>query len=125
MSHYTHRTACIETSYIDDIVDSPDHRDQVEYHQGARVIVLGYLHLGQANTLSCALEGFKPNTQVEYCQQIVYNDYLLYLPDVLLQQGMDNDPDQCIEDNVEGVQDTMLIDSLREGLGVHTEAAGV
>ena len=56
---------------------------------------------------------------------MVHNDYLQYLPDVLLQQSMDNDPDQSIEDNVESVQDTMFIDSLREGLGVHTEAAGV
>ena len=49
----------------------------------------------------------------------------MYLPDVLLQQGMDNDPDQGVEDNIKTVQYTMLIHSLWEGLGVHTKTSRV
>jgi predicted phosphodiesterase len=41
---------------LDDVVDPPDQRDQVESHQGARVIVFGHLHLGQAETLRCTLK---------------------------------------------------------------------
>ena len=48
-----------------------------------------------------------------------------YLPDVLLQQGMDDDPDQGIEYNIEGIQHTMFIEGLREGPGVYTKASCV
>ena len=41
---------------LDDVVDPPDQRDQVENHQGARVIVLGHIHLGQTKTLDCTLK---------------------------------------------------------------------
>lgn len=49
----------------------------------------------------------------------------MYLPDVLLQQGMDDDPDQGIKDNIEDIQHTVLIIGLRKGPGVYTKATGV
>ena len=50
-------------SDLDDVVDPPDQRDQVECHEGARVIVLGHLHLGQAETLCCTLKENKIHKQ--------------------------------------------------------------
>ena len=51
--------------------------------------------------------------------------FCMYLPDVLLQQGMDDDPDQGIKDNIEDIQHTVLIIGLRKGPGVYTKATGV
>ena len=50
-------------SNLDDVVDPPDQRDQVERHEGARIIVLGHLHLGQAETLRCTLKQNKIHKQ--------------------------------------------------------------
>ena len=36
---------------------------------------------------------------------------------------MDDDPDEGVEDNIQGIQHTMFIEGLREGPGVHTKTS--
>ena len=54
-----------------------------------------------------------------------WSRHVSYLPDVLLEQGVDDDPDKGVEDNVQGIQYTMFIEGLREGPGVHTKTSRV
>ena len=36
---------------------------------------------------------------------------------------MDDDPDEGVEDNIQGIQHTMFIEGLGEGPGVHTKTS--
>ena len=54
-----------------------------------------------------------------------WSRHVSYLPDVLLEQGVDDDPDKGVEDNVQGIQYTMFIEGLRERPGVHTKTSRV
>ena len=48
-----------------------------------------------------------------------------HLPDVLLQQSMDDDPDKGIEDHIEEIQQAMLVESQWQRSVVQTSAVAI